>query len=334
MKNIHLLIPELFLPQPVAAEVCAGLKLPALEKLLARAQPGPLAVDTLEDWLCAAFGVAEQAIAPVTLRADGVDPGAAYWLRADPVYLQILRNEMILQSDLALSAGEAAQLCASLNAHFAAEGLSFVAPHPQRWYLRTDTAPDITTRLLSKVEGQDVHQHLPQGADALRWHRTLNEVQMLLYAHPVNEAREARGVLPANSVWLWGGGQAPKKLEQPYAAVCGDSELAMAFARASGSAYGHDMQQCIAAADGDVLVVWDGLRRAVQRGELGAWRDALQQFELDCVAPVLNMLRAGQLATITLDVLQPNASRRFVLTRRDLWKFWRKVRRLEAYPAE
>ena len=36
MKNVHLLITDLFLPVDFAAEVCAGLHLPALERLLAR----------------------------------------------------------------------------------------------------------------------------------------------------------------------------------------------------------------------------------------------------------------------------------------------------------
>ena len=36
MKSVHLVIPDLFLPHDIAAEACADLSLPALEKLLAR----------------------------------------------------------------------------------------------------------------------------------------------------------------------------------------------------------------------------------------------------------------------------------------------------------
>ena len=109
-KNIHLLVPDLFLPKEVADEACAGLALPALEWLLARAQPEPFSADTLETWLCDAFGVSGQAIAPVTLLADGMLPGDAYWLRADPVHVQMQREQMMLQADVALNADEAALL--------------------------------------------------------------------------------------------------------------------------------------------------------------------------------------------------------------------------------
>ena len=42
MKKVHVVIPELFLPQQLAAYASADLGLPALEKLLARAQVTPL----------------------------------------------------------------------------------------------------------------------------------------------------------------------------------------------------------------------------------------------------------------------------------------------------
>ena len=38
----------------------------------------------------------------------------------------------------------------------------------------------------------------------------VKESQRLLKNHPVNQAREARGLLPANSIWLWGQGRSPQ----------------------------------------------------------------------------------------------------------------------------
>ena len=57
MKKIHVVIPDLFLPQQLAAYASADLRLPALEKLLARARAEPLQIDSLEQWLCERFGV-------------------------------------------------------------------------------------------------------------------------------------------------------------------------------------------------------------------------------------------------------------------------------------
>ena len=319
MSSIHFAVPDLFLPPSIAAEACRGLRLPALEMLLARAGAESLYEDALEDWLCAAFGVPGLAVAPVTLQADGIEPGNYYWLRADPVHVVIRRNQMVVQDGVALSAEEAGALCAALDGHFAADGLRFFAPHPQRWYVRLEAAPQLETTPLPRVVGEDACAHLPRGADALRWHKILNEIQMLLYAHPVNQAREERGELPVNSVWLWGGGQA-RQLAQPYPCLCGDSELAAAFVRPAGIACAEGMEQCV---EGGGLVVYEALRHALRRGDLDAWRAGVQELEQN-IASSMRALRAGRIERVTLDVLREGAPRSFVLTRGDTWKLWRR----------
>jgi 2,3-bisphosphoglycerate-independent phosphoglycerate mutase len=40
----------------------------------------------------------------------------------------------------------------------------------------------------------------------------MKESQRLLRNHPVNDAREAKGLLPANSIWLWGQGRSPRMI--------------------------------------------------------------------------------------------------------------------------
>jgi hypothetical protein len=50
---------------------------------------------------------------------------------------------------------------------------------------------------------------MPRSAEAAPLRRLQNEMQMLLYTHPVNDARAARGVLPVNSFWLSGTGALP-----------------------------------------------------------------------------------------------------------------------------
>lgn len=330
----HLVVPDLFLPQEVAGEACAGLALPALEWLLARAQPQPLLADTLEAWLCDAFGVSNQAIAPVTLLADGMVPGEACWMRADPVHVRMQREQMILQPDVPLNADEAALLCSSLNAYFAAEGLRFSAPHPQRWYLRLETAPDMTTSPLAQAAGRNVHAYLPRGRDALRWHSMFNEIQMLFFEHPVNQAREARGELPINSVWLWGGGSAAQGLMQTFTRVVGDSPLATAFAQAAGiphAALPDDLNRFSEDNDGNVLIVWEGLRRALQQGDLTAWRDSVLRLEQSCAALLRDALRAGRITQLSLDGLGEGIASSFVLTRSASWKLWRQPKPLAHY---
>lgn len=326
-KQAHLVVPELFLPQEISAKVRAGLQLAALEKILARAQAEPLAVSNLEDWLCTEFGVTGQAVAPVTLQADGIEPGGHYWLRADPVTLHLMHDHLVLQPALPIAADEAAQMCAALNGHFAADGLHFLAPHPQRWYLRLAADdPQVATFPLAQAAGKNIRDFLPQGAQALRWHAVFNEIQMLLHAHPLNEARERRGAPAINGLWLWGGGRAGNALRQPAARLYTDSPLAAAFAAVAK--VDHMAQPEESGSWSDTLVVWDGLRAALQYDDLGAWRDALQHFEEACAAPLLRALGDGRIGQLTLDVPQQNGAQRFVLRRADLWKFWRRGRPL------
>ena len=95
---------------------------------------------------------------------------------------------------------EARELVAALNTPFAQDGLVFRAPRPARWYLGLDRVPALVTRALPDVAGKDIDRYLPTGDDRLRWHHVLNEIQMLLHAHPVNQAREALNQPAINSV--------------------------------------------------------------------------------------------------------------------------------------
>ena len=211
MKNVHLVIADLFLRKDFAAEVCAGLSVPALEKMLGRGAStkslvlskveGSARTDVLglplENHLCELFGVPCQGvapIAPVSAAFDGLCEGC--WLRADPVHLRLQRDQMLLLPNVEINAEEAAQICASLNAHFSEQGMEFFAPHPLRWYVRLAALPDMVTVPLSQVSGRNVRGLLPKGAQALHWHQVFNEIQMLLFAHPLNEAREQQGKLP------------------------------------------------------------------------------------------------------------------------------------------
>lgn len=342
MRNLDIVILDLFLPQEIFVDACAGLSVPVLEKMLARAKPASLSSEigstgTLEEWLCRTFGIARQMdepIAPITLMADGMQPGSGYWLRADPVYLHMQRTQLSLHPDVPLNADEAAQLCASLNTHFAAEGLRFFSPHPQRWYLQMESVPDIVTRPLAQVAGRNVQTYLPKGQNALRWHKIFNEIQMLFFEHAVNQAREARGDFPINSIWLWGGGHAVEQLARPYTKVCGDSFLAGAFAQAAGIPYqtlSDDLAQCVDDNEGDLLVVWEGLRRPFQQGDLHAWRDSLQRLEQSYIAPLWGALRNGGIKQLSLNVLNAGVVQRFVLTRSAVWKPWRLSKPLTRY---
>lgn len=321
-------------PPPEAAGALRGLDLPALGRILARGDCETLPSMALENWLCAAHGVAEGAAAPVLMLGEGGQPGAAYWMRAEPAHLLLQGNEVIQHPVAVADAQQAGEFCDSLNRHFAGEGLQFSAPTPQHWYLRLADTPGVLPLPFSQVAGRDIRASLPQGPAALRWHTLLNEIQMLLAAHPLNDAREARGEAAVNSLWLWGGGVAPETLAQPYASVYSDSPLAAAFAHAAGSPHAALPPPAgwPERSGGDVLALCANTQLAWQNGDIAAWHDALLAFERDCAEPALRALRRGGIREIVLDVLQDDARLRCRLTRRQLWRFWRRPL-LKQYPA-
>jgi len=354
MKNVHLVICDLFLPKDLAGEVCRDLRLPALEAMLARgvsASPSSFATSggsgpsagsgraggeaSLEDLLCGLFGVpvhGDAPIAPISAAFDGL--GGGCWLRADPVHLRLQREQMLLLPEAGVGMDEAAQLCAALNRHFAGQGMEFFAPHPQRWYLRLDRLPDIETMPLSQAAGRNVHDLLPRGREALHWHRIFNEIQMLLFAHPANEAREARGEPPVNSLWLWGGGcDANVSPQKNYDGVGSDDDLAGMFAAAAGVPFAAWPEQWrTGEGGGRQLLVWTGLRAALQRGDLAAWRKALQEFETGYAQPLWRALRSGKIARLEVEISGREQARHLSLTRAAAWAFWRRSRPFAGYP--
>jgi len=333
MRSVHLVIPDLFLPGDFAAEASRGLPLPALEKLLGRGHGNMLEAAALEYHLCELFGVPLQAdapVAPVSAAFDGLAEGC--WLRADPVHLNLQRDQIRLDS-VQTSIEEAGGFCAGLNAHFAGQGMEFFAPHPQRWYVRLETRPRIRTTPLSEVLGGNVRNALPAGEDAARWHQLFNEIQMLLFAHPLNQAREERGDLMINSVWFWGGGCSENVAPQKnYDAVVSDEVLAGMLAAAAGVPYTPWPAQWVEnAGDGRQLLVWAGLSSALQRGDLAAWRESLQDFETGYAQPLWQALRSGKVAQLQMDISGAGGIRRVQLKRGDAWAFWRRARRLAEY---
>lgn len=140
-----------------------------------------------------------------------------FWLFATPVHLILGRDNFILSdpATLSLSGEEADALIASLNSHFShpdfyLQGFNLYRSG-QVWFLGLNADPQIKTSPINQVINQDISPYMPTGSGALAWANWLNELQMLLFNHPVNQAREARGELPVNSLWCYGLSASPNK---------------------------------------------------------------------------------------------------------------------------
>ena len=326
---MQLIVPYLFPPARLLEAAAQDLRLPAFETLLARGRRATAAAEGVEAQVCAALGVARQQdypIAPITLQYDGGEPGMHYWLRADPVHLRVMRDRIVLadSSELGLTRAEADALAQRISDHFGA-AFSPQPLHPTRWYLRLEQAPRLRTTPLSLAVGCDIDPLLPQGDDAKLFRTRLNELQMLLFEHPVNQAREARGALPVNSLWLWGGGRLPA-MPATTMALYGNDDAVVAMARFGGMARGAVPAHFSEALPGEnKVVVLDQLKNAGQYGDALGWRAAIMALERDWFAPLLARFR-GQPATVQM--IDPVNGWTLRLNRFDHWKIWRRPRPL------
>jgi len=330
--HCELIVPGLF------AEA-SGTRAASVELLLARGRTSSAESKPVELWLQEEFGLEGEALAAgaLTAAAAGGDPGKDCWGRADPVHLRLMRDRLIVvpSAAFALSREEAEALVETLNGHFI-DRLSFRAFEPERWCVRLerhfafDAAPPL------EVAGRDVDLTLRIGGEAgRRWGTLLNEVQMLLHAHPVNRAREARGELAVNSLWLWGVGAAPQVPPSRWQSVSASDPVALGLARLAGTRSralpaGAEAWLERAPEDGRHLILLDALRAPLALGHSAAYRECIDALERQWFAPLLAALRSGRLGMVTVHV-PDSLGASFETIRGDLRRFWRRPKALEKY---
>lgn len=340
--NLHLVVPALFWPDRSQSEIYHDLPLPALQTILAKSQSNEEPGHQLEAWLCRLFGVDKQQdwpVAPIMLQLDGegIDIGEAYWLRADPVHLRIENNHILLADNqiLNISLKEAQAFTTFINAQLAKDGLMLLPLHADRWYVRVHPSPELNTHLLSEVVGRNINHLLPGGRDGVAWNNRINEIQMLLYDSPLNQAREARGELAINSLWIWGGGMRPESMLAPYPEIWSNHPFTQALSKASG-AVGCNLPANAGewlgeARSSEQMIVLDHLQKYACYKDAYAWRNDLVKLEQEWFVPLLQALKAKQIKRLELTAIDEHAVRRFTLTPNSLWKFWATGQPLQSY---
>lgn len=157
-----------------------------------------------------ALGLAEQPL-PVA-NAFGHDTGRAMpdgvVLRADPIGLIPDRDSAIAQpaEALELSAAESAELARDLGAFLREDTLTLHAHDPARWYVSGDWLPAIHGPAPDAFAFEAPPAPLATAGDpsARRLRRLQGELEMLLHAHPVNEARRNTGRATVSGLYWWG----------------------------------------------------------------------------------------------------------------------------------
>jgi len=300
-------------------------QLPAAEWLLARGDrdAGPPAA--WRQWLLDDAGLGQDLFerfpaGPCTRAAWTVEPAGGVWACAAPVHLvtAIDHLQVAAPAPLVLEAGESAALFASLDAHLAGTGFRLHAFPGRGWLCECPLDLECTAVEPAVAVGRNLRELLPAGRDAARVRGLVNELQMLLHEHPVNERRAARGMPVMNSLWLWGFGAAVEPRALARGALLTDDDWLGGLWRlhggevASPDRFGETLRQhaaplrvglALASRDGEGRSQWAALERSI-------------------FAPARAALVEGAVRHVSLRV----GDAVFDVPRSSRWRFWRKSR--------
>ena len=225
----HLFVPYAALPTTGGQQALARLQLPHLERLLAR-----LSLLTQDSGDEDSFDLPHERALARTVGLPATDSGAlpwaawhvrqsggkaaadtlaaptdAAWAFFTPCHWQIRTDHVTLDDPAALQLDEAAsrELLAVLAPWFVEDGITLHYDQPTRWLAQGAPLADLATASLERVLHRDLRMWLPDPQRAAQLHRLQSEMQMLLYTHPLNDAREARGLPTVNAFWLHGAGR-------------------------------------------------------------------------------------------------------------------------------
>lgn len=255
-------------------------------------------------------------------------------LRIDPVHLKLGMTDAIVFGgpSLGLSMDEANTLARAVEQHFVSLNWHITVAAPERWYLQGPGESDLQTTPLNRALRRDAGLFKPTGRDASRWLAWLTEVQMLMHAHPVNAARESRGLPTINALWPWGAG-APGTLSGEAGSITSvhaADPLARGLARAAGLTV-HDLPETFSDwqpdASGHALVVLDEALQPRLDGDHEDWLATVEGLEARWFAPLWQALGRGQLSELNIDAAEGGSWRISPLHR---WRVWRRGKNWEA----
>ena len=246
------------------------LQLPHLQQLLGRMRRAQTLTDL--EWerphplmpheraLAQALGWPDAGPWPWAAR-ETCSAGPQAWIT--PCHWQVGMDQVVMLPPEALALGveESRQLLQAMQPYMAEDGLQLQWHGALRWLARGDALTGIATASLSRVSGTNIRPWITDGSLPAPLQRLQSEMQMLLYNHPVNDARVARGQLTVNAFWLHGAGQPPRAPEQP-----------------------------------EVRCILD-LESSAQQGDASAWRSTWQKIDRELLAP---LTRTDTAMTLTL----------------------------------
>lgn len=336
MSHLDILLPFALPPAEMAADLLRACKTPALAMLLARARsPRIERFDGFsrslphEIWLARQFGLAAHMdgsppLAHAAMRRYGLPTEQGWWFILNPVHFHIARDHLVLTDARQLGANEeeSRALFDAAQPLFEEEGRTLLYGDAHAWFVRADDWQGLQTATPDAACGHNIDIWLPKGDAERVWRKLQNEVQMHWHIHAVNDAREARGARPINSLWLWGGTPASLQVTPPRAP--GMCELPGALAAYAPPGW-------TAAQADNKLLAFDELISPALNSNWAEWLAQFHALEAEHFAPALTQLQSGKIDRLGLILSHNTALAEFIVTRNSLRKFWAKpsLKRLE-----
>lgn len=296
---MHTLIPYAAPAGPQCQAALARLQLPGLAMLLRLLTPaGQLAggpehlsplhervqarlrgwpdVDGLLPWAAAQ---ARDLWGPPAAQAD--------WAWITPCHWTVHSDHVAMAdpAQLALAEAESQAFLQAMEPYFLEDCIRLHWQPSGHWLAQGAAFHALPTASLERVRGATVDAWMPRQAQAKALRRLQNEMQMLLYTHPLNDAR-ARDKLPTvNAFWVSATGALPAADPQPAAPAC---------------------------------TVWHSLQSAALRDDASAWVDAWHALDRDLLPALVERARSG--APLTLTLCGEHLAQTYTLQHRSLWR--------------
>jgi 2,3-bisphosphoglycerate-independent phosphoglycerate mutase len=139
--------------------------------------------------------------------------------RCNLVTLKFQGNKIVMEDFSAghITDGEAKKVILDLNKEMATNEIRFYSGVSYRHLMVLKNGAAKFSNL-EKLELTPPHDIIGKEITTLLSHMKepvlalMNESQKLLKSHPINLARESKGLPPANSIWLWGQGRSPRMI--------------------------------------------------------------------------------------------------------------------------
>jgi hypothetical protein len=274
----HLIVPYADAAGLEASRSAVAGQLHALQRLLARLHAGPALTGDAQNLSppherarARALGLtdADGAIpwAAWEHASSGQAPGDAAWAWISPCHWHVAQDHVQMHplETLQLDAPASQELLAAVAPYFREDGIELSLLTPTRWLARGEIFRGLACASLDRVCGRRVDDWLPRAQAARPLRRLQQEMQMLLYTHPVNEVREQAGLRPVNSFWVSGAGALPLP-PGPAAPVRVDARL----------------------------------RGPALAGQPEAWTEAWRALDAQVIPALLDVAQRGQHVTLTL----------------------------------